>query len=327
MAEKRRVATKEEKLTIVKRQKAGETIYALARETGWETKQIREWMRLYRKKGEAGLEPRKKLPGVLLILLMLVFAAVFVFSLVKILQDRSEREAGHAAYNTLVQSVVTVQQPQVNEIETTVIEGEKETLQLQQPVIDVSRPSVDVDFDALQAINPQIVAWICSDSGDINYPIVRGTDNEYYLNRLVDGTVNRNGSIFMDFRNQPDFADRNTFIYGHNMLDGTMFASLSRYSEAGYYEQHPELLLVTPERSYSLQVFAGCVVPGNSDIYQLAFHDEEDFSAYLDKVLSMSEFTASAAVTQEDRIVTLSTCAYRYEDARYVLFCKLMPMQ
>ncbi len=310
---------KEEKLDVVKRYLAGETVYALARETGYPTKEIREWIKRYRTKGEKDLEPRKKLPGFVLPVLMVVFAAMCVFSITKILDVREERQVGNVTYANLAQSIVSVQPPQVVEIETSI---EEETV-----VIDVEKPSVEVDFAALQAINGQAVAWISSDDGSIHYPVVRGTDNDYYLNHLPDGTVNRNGSIFMDFRNQTDFSDLNTFIYGHNMLDGTMFASLGRYSEAGYYEAHPSLLLVTPERSYSLQVFAGCVVPGNSDIYQITYQNDEDFSAYLTKICAMSEFSAPVEVTDDDRIVTLSTCAYSYEDARYVLFCKLVPMQ
>lgn len=312
-------ATKEQKLHIVKRYLAGDTVYALGRETGYPTKEIRKWIKRYREKGEKGLEPGKKLPGFILPVFMVVFAALCVFSITKILDVRQEREVGNAAYSNLAQSIVSVQPPQVVEIETSVEE--------EPVIIDVEKPSVEVDFDALQAINGQAVAWISSDDGSIHYPVVRGTDNDYYLNHLPDGTVNRNGSIFMDFRNQADFSDQNTFIYGHNMLDGTMFASLSRYSEAGYYEAHPSLLLVTPERSYSLQVFAGCVVPGNSDVYQISYQNDEDFSAYLTKIRAMSEFSAPVEVTDDDRIVTLSTCAYNYEDARYVLFCRLVPMQ
>lgn len=314
-----RKPTKEQKLEIVRRYLAGETMYALGRETGYPAREIREWILSYRKKGEKGLEPRKKLPGFIFPVLMAVFAAAIALSAYKIAENRQEQQIGTAAYTAMKQTLVKADLPAGTEYETAVTE--------ETPVIDVERPSVEVDFDALQAINRQGIAWLCSNDGRIDYPVVQGTDNDYYLNHLPDGTVNKNGSIFMDFRNSADFSDQNTFIYGHNMLDGTMFASLSRYSEAGYYEKHPSLLLITPERSYSLQVFAGCVVPGNSDVYQLTYGDDADFSAYLEKISVLSEFSTPVEVGQKDRIVTLSTCAYNYEDARYVLFCKLMPMQ
>lgn len=310
---------KEQKLDVVERYLAGETMYALGRETGYPTKEIREWIKRYRRKGEKGLEPAKKLPGVLLGALMVVFAAVIALSIFKIAENKKEQQIGTDAYASLMETVIKVDPPKVVEYDAAITE--------EMPVVDVERPSVEVDFNALQAINEQGVAWICSNDGSIHYPVMQGTDNDYYLNHLPDGTVNRNGSIFMDFRNQADVSDQNTFIYGHNMLDGTMFASLGRYSEAGYYEAHPSLLLVTPERSYSLQVFAGCVVPGNSDVYQISYQNDEDFSAYLTKIRAMSEFSAPVEVTDDDRVVTLSTCAYNYEDARYVLFCRLVPMQ
>lgn len=253
----------------------------------------------------------------LLVVLMIGFAAMAAVGVWKLWQDRQERQAGSDTYTTLADSVLTV--------ETT----EEQRSEEESPAVQefVKAPAVvEVDFDALKALNAQVVAWIRSDDG-INYPVVRGTDNEYYLNHLVDGTVNRNGSIFMDFRNQEDFSDHNTILYGHNMLDGTMFASLGRYSTPGYWDSHRELTLLTPEGDYRLQVFAGCVAPGNSDLYQLTFSGDEDMAAYLEKVLVMSEFTTDVQVGAGDRLVTLSTCAYDYEDARYLLFCRVAEQQ
>lgn len=261
--------------------------------------------------------------GIIFPLLLVIFAAIFVFSIWKIVTERQERKAGVEAYAALAQSAVVVQTPPVAQVEITVEEKPEETT----PEIDVTTASLQVDFDALRAINPQVVGWISSDTASINYPVVQGKNNDYYLNHMIDGTVNSNGSIFMDFRNDSELRDRNTFIYGHNMLNGAMFATLSQYSSPGYYEQHPELLLVTPQGSYSLQVFAGCVVPGNSDVYQLSYKDDDDFEAYLEKVRSLSQFATQVEVGIQDQIVTLSTCAYDYDDARYVLFCKLVAMR
>ena len=260
-------------------------------------------------------EKKGKFLAYFLPVLLAVFAVLSVIAAVKIFQVRKERAVGKEVYTNLAQSIAVIDAPN----------GEEELPQ--QITIDVTTPSVHVDFDALQTINQEGVAWISSDDGAIHYPVMQGTDNDYYLDHMPDGTVNRNGSIFMDFRNEPDFSDRNTFIYGHNMLDGAMFASLSRYSEAGYYDKHPSLLLVAPSGSYSLEVFAGCVVPGNSDVYQLSFRDEADFGAYIEKVTAISEFQTPVEVSAADRLVTLSTCAYNYDDARYVLFCRLQPMQ
>lgn len=259
------------------------------------------------------MKEQNKAVTVILVLLMLAFAAMAAVGIGKLRQDRQERKEGKDTYAVLAETMVTVQQPEP--------ETEEETPLVQEHTKGFA--PVAVDFDALTALNSQVAAWIRTEDGVINYPVVRGTDNDYYLNHLIDGTVNRNGSIFMDFRNEADFSDHNTVLYGHNMLDGTMFASLSLYSTPGYYDSHRELQLLTPSGDYRLQVFAGCVVPGNSDLYQLTFTGEEDRAAYLEKILVLSEFQTDVQVSVSDRLVTLSTCAYDYEDARYLLFCRL----
>jgi len=261
------------------------------------------------------MKKQHKAVTVLLVILMLAFAAMAAVGIGKLRQDRQERKEGKDTYTVLAETVVTEPEP----------ETEEETPLVQEHTKGVA--PVEVDFDALTALNSQIVAWIRTEDGVINYPVVQGTDNEYYLNHLVDGTVNRNGSIFMDFRNGADFSDHNTFLYGHNMLDGAMFASLSLYSTPGYYDTHRELQLLTPSGDFRLQVFAGCVAPGNSDLYQLTFTGEEDRAAYLEKIFVLSEFQTDVQVSVSDRLVTLSTCAYDYEDARYLLFCTVAEAQ
>lgn len=259
-----------------------------------------------------------------LAVLAVVFIALMALSITKIAAGVREREEGAKTYQALAESVtVNHTAPPAEEADESLPVEEPESL----PVIEVEAASLEVDFEALWAINPQVVAWISSDDGVIHYPVVQGSDNDYYLDHLIDGTVNANGSVFMDFRSSADLTDRNTFVYGHNMRNGAMFANLQRYSEPGYLQEHPELLLITPNRSYCLQVFAGCVVPGNSDLYQLSFDTEEDFFLYLERVRNLSEFSSPVQVSASDKIVTLSTCAYDYEDARYVLFCKLIAIQ
>lgn len=276
--------------------------------------------------------PRKK-SGAGFVVLLVFFLGVMIFSGWKLLESRQEYEKGSRTYESLAQSVVTRTEPEkeppVTQMEMTVLPQEDQQSIPEQPQKQIPEEpaALLVDFDVLQAINKDIVAWISADDGVINYPVVHGSDNEYYLNHLVDGTVNKNGSIFVDFRHEPGFVERNTFVYGHNMLNGTMFANLSLYGTAGYYDQHRTLLLVTPECSYSLQVFSGYVTPGDSDIYQLTYRDDVDFEGYLEKIRLMSDFTSDVEVTAQDRIVTLSTCTYDYEDARYILHCKLVPMQ
>ena len=177
---------------------------------------------------------------------------------------------------------------------------------------------ISVDFAALQKINPDIVAWLYSPDTVINYPIVQGKDNAYYLHRLVDGRKNANGTLFMDCANSGQFTGENTIIYGHHMKNGSMFASLEKYKKQAYYEAHPVLYLLTPEKAYRLVLFAGFVTASDSDVYTLQFGDTGQ-QEWIDRAKQQSDLQTDVQVGDDEPVVTLSTCDYTYEDARYVV--------
>lgn len=281
------------------------------------------------------LEKKHLRKGVSLTLgiLMVFFIGVTAFGGWKFYTEQKEYRAGTDAYISLASSAVTQTDEDVSKPDVLYFTAEISGEEAVHPDVEIpTEPSrgtgsLQVDFDVLQEINGQITAWITGCDGAIHYPVVQGVDNDFYLNHLFDGTANKNGAIFMDYRNSAALSDRNTFIYGHNMRNGAMFAALDNYSSQQYYDAHPTLTLVTPEGTYSLQVFSGYVTPGNSDSYQMEYVDDVDFQAYLDRIQSRSDFKPLVSVTVADKIVTLSTCTYDYEDARYVLHCKMVPMQ
>ena len=104
-------------------------------------------------------------------------------------------------------------------------------------------------------------------STGLNYPIVQAEDNDYYLYRLLDGTWNKNGTIFMDYVNRSDFSDQNTLVYGHHMKSGAMFGALVQYKKQEFYDAHPYLYLYTPQQSYRLDLIAGSVVDYDDAVY------------------------------------------------------------
>lgn len=266
----------------------------------------------------------KKAGDRLIWFLLIIFAAVFAFSIYMICSGNREYGIGAETYEGLAQTMVTRAEPKHTETAAAQTQVKTEVPKEQSADNAQYQPLLAVDFEALYEINKDTVAWLSADNGQIDYPVVQGSDNVYYLNHLFDGTENKNGAIFVDSRNTPGFQDRNTFIYGHNMNNDTMFASLILYGTEGYYEQNSELVLVTPEESYYLQPFSGYVTGPNSDTYKLKFAGDTSFAEYLEQVRSLSDFEAGVSVTAQDRIVTLSTCSYAYNEARYVLHCKLV---
>lgn len=181
-----------------------------------------------------------------------------------------------------------------------------------------------VDLEAAQEVNSDIVAWLNSPDTVIDYPVCQGEDNAYYLTHLADGTYNRNGCLFMDCGNAKDFSDDNTIIYGHHMASGKMFASLVRYADQSYYDAHPDMYLTAGDQKYEIEIFSGYATTADSSAYMINCGSKKEFVGWLKEICGKSDFKADAMeISTSDRIVTLSTCAYDFQDARYVVHGRL----
>ena len=176
-----------------------------------------------------------------------------------------------------------------------------------------------VDFDALHEINPNIIAWIYIEGTNINYPVVRGTDNEYYVKHMLDGRYNKAGSIFMDYRNNPDFLDKHTILYGHNMKNDTMFADITNYRSQEYYDSHPIGLLMTPDGNFYFEIIAAHVAKLSGSSWDLFFDSVDEALAWAHSAMDKSDFISRYDPTQKDIYITLSTCSYEFNNARFVL--------
>jgi len=253
--------------------------------------------------------------------LFVFFAAVFVFSLWQLISAAKDYQIGSESYDSLAQTMVTKKAPEAPSPAPAPV---KQPELPEQAPAQPREPLLDVDFEALLEMNPHTVAWIYSENEEINYPVVQGSDNDYYLDHLFDGTQNKNGAIFMDCRNSPDLTHRNTLIYGHNMGNHTMFASLVNYGDQAYYDENPVLILETPEASYYLEAFSGYTTKSVSEAYRQDLAEDETYVGFLERIRENSDFESDVEVGVQDRIVTLSTCSYRFDNARYVLHCKLV---
>lgn len=194
------------------------------------------------------------------------------------------------------------------------------------PLVD-SRVSVhipEIDFDALLDISDLAVAWLYSPDTVINYPVGQANNNSYFLDHTLNGRYNSGGCLFLDYRNSSDFSDDNSIIYGHHMNNGTMFNTLEDYRRQDYFDEHPVIYMTTENGKYRLEIFAGYVTSSTSDAYLMNFRSDSQKQSWIDARYSKSRFESGIVVTPEDNIVTLSTCVYDYDNARYVLHCKLV---
>lgn len=179
------------------------------------------------------------------------------------------------------------------------------------------------DFDAMNQWNPDVTGWIYGPGTSINYPVVQGTDNVFYLNHTADKAPNSNGAVFMDWKNEKTWSDDLTVLYGHHIRGGKMFSSLSGYKKQEYFEEHPELFLYTPEGNYRVLIFAGVVTDGRDGSFPRIFETKEEREQWLDTVIQASAFQVEERPSADSRFLALCTCTYEYDDARYVVYGEL----
>jgi len=202
---------------------------------------------------------------------------------------------------------------------STAVEGPAATA---RPRIDV--PDLYIDFAALQAVNRDAAAWLYSPGTPIDYPVMRAADYDYYLHHLPDRKVNANGTLFIDY-NWTDFSGGLTVVYGHNMLSGKMFGSLSHYKQQAFFEKHPHMYLYTAESgNFRVDLLYGCVI-GAGQWRQRAFMFEENLDALLAYAAHNTTFVSETAYEPGDRLIALSTCSYEFDNARYVVIGVLRP--
>lgn len=195
----------------------------------------------------------------------------------------------------------------------------------ERKVFDVNWPKVD--FKELQAINPDIIAWVYIEDTNINYPVTWCGDNSTYLNKNFRGDPTPVGCIFLEGVNSPAFDDVHSVLYGHRVNDGSMFHNITRYKQQKFYDEHPLGLLITPECNYVIEFFSGYIAQTQieSDSWNLYFEDDEAYGEWLAESLARSMFESGVVPGIGDRIITFSTCTYEYLDSRFVLHGILHP--
>ncbi len=181
----------------------------------------------------------------------------------------------------------------------------------------------EIDHAALEKINPDYACWLYCPDSPIDYPVVQGADNSAYLHRLFNGESNACGTLFIDCRNLADFQDPNTLIYGHHMRNGSMFKSIAYYNDQAWYDAHPFMLVASVREIAVLEMFAGCTTSKRDPCYEVALSDEDDLLALAEELKERSDFASGVEIRPGDRLVTLSTCAYAFKDARYIAVGRL----
>ena len=169
----------------------------------------------------------------------------------------------------------------------------------------------NVDFESLKQKNSDTIAWIKVNGTNIEYPVVKTTNNDYYLTHNFNKEYNSAGWIFADYKNKLDGTDKNLVIYGHNMKDDSMFGSLKRVINEEWYnnEDNRYITLIAESQTQIYEVFSVYQIEKEDYYIQTNFNNETEFSKFVDTLKKRSKKDFNINVSSEDGILTLSTCA------------------
>ena len=198
------------------------------------------------------------------------------------------------------------------------------------------KPAVEEDggasFEELLAINPDVCAWVSLDNTRIDYPVLQGSTNLTYINRDVYGNFALAGSIYLDTRNERDFSDAYSLLYGHHMENSGMFGDLDLYKDQTFFDENTTGMLILPGKAYNLEIFACLLIDAGED----AIFDPEQWQTDIDGLLSYAkdnslhlreETINKLEQMDKPQVLALSTCSTEFTDARTIILAVMEPYQ
>lgn len=186
-------------------------------------------------------------------------------------------------------------------------------------------------FAQLTGVNPEAIAYIYAPGTQLDEPVVQTGDNATYLDKTFDGGYQPYlGTVFMDTDNKKNFSDRLTWLFGHargsKVGDHRMFNDVNFYDKQEFFDQHPYVVVETPERKYYYEAMCLVIVPETTAFYRTSFKDDEDFTTQLKKVYEDGQTkNPNIKIKASDKYLVLSTCREEDETIRSNLYLRQIP--
>ena len=262
-----------------------------------------------------------------------VLLMVFVVSTALMVHQWLDNAGGEVAYNDAMDIAMQVIEPeapaQPQPTEIPVEATEPVTYWVPVPVEGdpVMEEMAEINIAALREENEDVLGWIRIPDTRIDYPLLQGEDNDFYLKHTWQKQRNSVGSIFLEHLNRPDLTDFNTIVYGHNMRDKSMFGQLDNYSIEGFWETHPYVYIAIDSGVYRYEVFAFLQAPVDSVTYSIRPQRDDTKQEFIDYSMEHTWIDTGVRPVITDRILTLSTCTGRDYSARNVVQARLPMME
>lgn len=250
-------------------------------------------------------------------ILTLLCLAVFLFSAWKLVGIFQEYREAEQLYNDAANEFTTLNSDQDKEHAVPV-----PSMREQAPV--------EVDFSNLLKINDDIIGWIYMEDTVVNYPLLQGENNLYYLDKTLYKKYLASGSIYLDCDNEPDFSDAHSIIFGHNMKNHTMFGDLSDLRDEDYLKEHPYVDLILTDGTWMryeiCSMYRAHVEDGT---FRAPLNKAKNFKPFMELITEKNMYADSEldlpVVQEDDKVLTLSTCTEDSADLeRFVVHAVLV---
>ena len=257
----------------------------------------------YKQPPKANIKKKRKLKLWVWIVIFIILITITIISITKIiLWSKNNLDT-----NNIIEKTNTNYE---------LVEDNKNTEYINKPTNEnddyyyyIKFPLINVNFTELLKKNSDTIAWINVNNTNINYPIVQTTNNNYYLNHSFNKKQNDAGWVFMDYRNNKNFDNKNTIIYAHNRLNKTMFGSLSEALKESWYKNKDNhiIRISTPTENTSWQIFSVYKIKTETYYITTDFTNEE-YEQFLTTIKNRSKYNFNTNLSANDQIITLSTC-------------------
>ena len=202
--------------------------------------------------------------------------------------------------------------------ETAIVENTEEQKEETERMLQVKE---------LQGQNADIIGWLEIENTNINYPVLQGTDNSYYMTHNYKKENSKNGAIFLDANYNWNIPSNNLLIYGHNLGNGMMFQELLKYEKESFYQEHPIIRFTTTEEDAQyeiISVFKSRVYhKSEKNVFRYYFflnnESEEEYNQFVKNAKNASLYSIDTTANYGDQLITLSTCSYYVEDGRFAV--------
>ncbi len=208
-----------------------------------------------------------------------------------------------------------------NILEDTKIDEEQVTEQRTERMLQV---------EELKKENQDIVGWLEIEGTNISYPVLQGTDNQYYMKHTYKKEYSNDGSIFLDKSYDWNIPSSNLLLYGHNNKNGTMFQDLLKYKEESFYKEHPNIRFTTIDEDCQYEIISAFLskvyYQDEQNVFRYYYfinaNNEVEYNQYIEESKKASLYDTGKSATYGEQLLTLSTCSYHTEDGRFAVVAK-----